>query len=46
MAGTSIIQIQKTYGHFRNQAKAEAQARLDARRAQRKNGRRKTRKAK
>ena len=43
MAGTSINQIQKTYGHFRNQAKAEAQARLDARRAQRKNGRRKKR---
>lgn len=35
MAGTSIDQIEKTYGHFRNQLKAEAQARLDARRAKR-----------
>lgn len=36
MAGTSIEQIERTYGHFRNHMKAKAQARLDERRSQRK----------
>jgi integrase len=35
MAGTSIDQIERTYGHFRNRMKAKAQARLDQRRAKR-----------
>ncbi len=35
MAGTSLSQVERTYGHFRNQSFVDAQARLDERRGAR-----------